>query len=486
MNAAHVAHLQGETAAACRLYVGLLKRSSSVSKGSSLWHRAVIALSLSTAEGKLPRRQHHALALRHAREALDALQQWGYAAQPRLAAFAWEWYAKLNREAGAYSRALHGYAMARRLHQQQRSGGKGAVDVMRTAYQSAHTLFLRGSFEQSSARFATLIAAEKRQHLPLDRFGHRSAEAALHEALANAEFCVAFASKDDDQNRKKKEQQQQPKNQHNSKRAELRLCASPWAHAPNLVPLDGTLRALLNKFEAAHARAPCYTGLASATVYRWLFAARLFSNSLIKQTKRWAHAWRLSNRVYHVVALLGRVSPAPKDRARLLHDLCVMSAETEKQTRGAQKPHFQTLFFCTEALKVMSRSRRAQTLRNAAAQSIANYATQKQRQREQQRRQQQQHQRQRQHFHHHRQHHGHHRRRQQQQPSGRKTGGVSNDAEALRVLGLRPGASKRDVKRAYYKAAKTHHPDMHKSERNKEKAQAAFVKIADAYTFLTK
>lgn len=52
----------------------------------------------------------------------------------------------------------------------------------------------------------------------------------------------------------------------------------------------------------------------------------------------------------------------------------------------------------------------------------------------------------------------------------------------LEVLGLQPGASKADIKKAYRILSKKYHPDISKVENAKEK----FIELAAAYEFLTK
>ena len=53
--------------------------------------------------------------------------------------------------------------------------------------------------------------------------------------------------------------------------------------------------------------------------------------------------------------------------------------------------------------------------------------------------------------------------------------------EYLNILGLSPGADKKDIKAAYRKLAKKYHPDISK---NKE-AKSNFIKVTEAYKFLT-
>jgi len=52
----------------------------------------------------------------------------------------------------------------------------------------------------------------------------------------------------------------------------------------------------------------------------------------------------------------------------------------------------------------------------------------------------------------------------------------------LEILGLEPGASPQEVKAAYRKLSKIHHPDISRDEHAKEK----FIEINEAYNFLTK
>ncbi len=52
----------------------------------------------------------------------------------------------------------------------------------------------------------------------------------------------------------------------------------------------------------------------------------------------------------------------------------------------------------------------------------------------------------------------------------------------LDILGLNPGASKEEVKKAYRRLSKIYHPDISKDEHAKEK----FIEINEAYEFLTK
>ncbi len=51
----------------------------------------------------------------------------------------------------------------------------------------------------------------------------------------------------------------------------------------------------------------------------------------------------------------------------------------------------------------------------------------------------------------------------------------------LDILGLRPGASEREIKAKYRKLAKVYHPDVNKSPEAKQK----FIEIHEAYKFLT-
>ena len=52
--------------------------------------------------------------------------------------------------------------------------------------------------------------------------------------------------------------------------------------------------------------------------------------------------------------------------------------------------------------------------------------------------------------------------------------------DAYLVLGIKPGASKKEIKRAYRKMAKKLHPDLNKSL----EAEVKFKKINQAYEFL--
>ena len=54
-------------------------------------------------------------------------------------------------------------------------------------------------------------------------------------------------------------------------------------------------------------------------------------------------------------------------------------------------------------------------------------------------------------------------------------------ARYFRTLGLEPGASKDEIKTAYYKLAKLHHPDHFLFEDEKIKHGKIFVEIKDAY-----
>lgn len=51
----------------------------------------------------------------------------------------------------------------------------------------------------------------------------------------------------------------------------------------------------------------------------------------------------------------------------------------------------------------------------------------------------------------------------------------------LQILGLTPGASRQDIKTAYRRLAKKYHPDINKSE----EARYKFIKVTEAYKFLT-
>ncbi len=53
--------------------------------------------------------------------------------------------------------------------------------------------------------------------------------------------------------------------------------------------------------------------------------------------------------------------------------------------------------------------------------------------------------------------------------------------EYLEILGLKPGATKEQVKKAYRKLSKVYHPDISKDENAKDK----FIEINEAYNFLT-
>jgi len=53
-------------------------------------------------------------------------------------------------------------------------------------------------------------------------------------------------------------------------------------------------------------------------------------------------------------------------------------------------------------------------------------------------------------------------------------------ADAFFLLGLEPGADKKEIKRAYRKLAKSLHPDLNKNP----EAEARFKKIQQAYEYL--
>lgn len=73
------------------------------------------------------------------------------------------------------------------------------------------------------------------------------------------------------------------------------------------------------------------------------------------------------------------------------------------------------------------------------------------------------------------------RQRQQQQQQGAH--GDTGGQEPHKVLGVRPGASAKEIKKAYYKLAKKWHPDKHPG--NEKKANAKMSKINAAYEMLT-
>ncbi len=52
--------------------------------------------------------------------------------------------------------------------------------------------------------------------------------------------------------------------------------------------------------------------------------------------------------------------------------------------------------------------------------------------------------------------------------------------ECYQILNLLPGASKEEVKRAYWKLAKIYHPDVN----NSEDAQLNFLRVSQAYDVL--
>jgi curved DNA-binding protein CbpA len=56
-------------------------------------------------------------------------------------------------------------------------------------------------------------------------------------------------------------------------------------------------------------------------------------------------------------------------------------------------------------------------------------------------------------------------------------------AQALRTLGLAPGASLDEINQAFRKAAMKHHPDKHPPARRAQ-AEARYKKISEAYEFL--
>ena len=60
-----------------------------------------------------------------------------------------------------------------------------------------------------------------------------------------------------------------------------------------------------------------------------------------------------------------------------------------------------------------------------------------------------------------------------------KASSLRDISAAYKVLGVRPGASKQKIKRAYHQKARPYHPDS--SAPNKEK----FIEITDAYELLT-
>lgn len=60
---------------------------------------------------------------------------------------------------------------------------------------------------------------------------------------------------------------------------------------------------------------------------------------------------------------------------------------------------------------------------------------------------------------------------------------MPNQHENYQILGLNPGASEKEIKKAYYRLALEHHPD--KNLHNREKAEEEFKKISRAYEMLT-